>query len=106
MEEVEVMSAELEREALCAVAAHGILDHNSAVSIPNEYTLDGIASLMWGEGSTSTRELRHALDRLTDGGLLRKRNTGSPGYGDTYVSGPDVWSVRPDGLVYLWMGVG
>jgi hypothetical protein len=73
--------------------------------MPEDYHLERIATLMWGEGSVSTDELEHAVEALAEGGLLRRRDTSSYGYGDHYEPGPVVFSVTPKGLVYLWMGI-
>lgn len=87
-----------DKKVLAAVAAHGILNHNTAVELPDRFAARTICDL----SGVGFGEVPSCLERLTAEGLLRKRNTGYNGYGGARVEGVDVWSVTPKGLMALW----
>ncbi len=84
---------------LAAIAAHGILAHNSAVELPQSYTEKQIIEL----SKVGFGEVPYCLERLTANGYLRKRNSGYNGYGGYRVEGEDTWRVSPEGLIALWV---
>jgi hypothetical protein len=95
-EDPEVISAARRRRyVLARIAAHGILDHNTAVSMPNSFSAGKIAALVEHGGrpdllseSSVSDELLEDLRALTRAGLLREWK--------------DSWGVTPNGLVELW----
>lgn len=86
---------------LASIASAGILGHNTAVSMPKEFSFETIQRLLphpW-----AAEALACDLDTLTTQGLLYKRNTGRYGYGDFWEEGADVWKITAKGLCYLWL---
>lgn len=88
------------RLLLATIAAGGILEHNSAVKMPQSFSLDRILKSLLPDYDSEV--LKKDLDLLTEAGLLLKHNTGHSGYGNTWVSGVDTWRITSAGLVVLW----
>ena len=99
-EDPEIISiARRRRLTLALIAGHGILGHNSAVSMPGRFGAGRIAALVEHGGqpnlpdrSPVTDELLDDLRALTSARLL-------------YYGFDDEWSVTPAGLVALWTGL-
>lgn len=89
------------KRLLAAAAAKAVFDNRSSVSsrskgeMTRQELLDA-ADIGFGE-------IDPRLERLVEGGYLRKRNTGYYGYGDHYVDGVDVWAITHKGLMFLWV---
>ncbi len=92
------------RYLLAVIAAHGILGHNSAVPLPERFTMRELERLLPERllPDCTFGQLESDLNVLTDLGLIAKYNTGHADYGNTYVEGPDVWYITAAGLVELW----
>jgi hypothetical protein len=97
-EDPEIISvAKRQQRILALIAAHGILGHNSAVSMPDSFSAGRIEAMMEHGGqpnlpsdSPVSDELRADLRILTSSGLLR--------------CWKDCWMVTREGLVALWTG--
>lgn len=89
-----------QRLLLSTVAASGILNHNTATPMPKRFTESMLLDMLPAYRETDL--LQSDLLELTEAGLLVRYNTGHSGYGNTYVEGPDVWYVSPQGLIHLW----
>lgn len=84
------------RPVLAWIAAKGILGHNTAVEMPQRFT----AARIQEAHPDATIDV---LDQMVDMGVLARWNTGHSGYGDSYISGPDVYYVTEAGLMDLWL---
>jgi hypothetical protein len=97
-----VLASERRKRILALVAAHGILGHNSAVSMPEDFGAGQIAALCEHGGqpdqpsSVEPDEVLMAdLRALTNAGFLYRFES---------QSGRETWKVKPAGLVELWTG--
>lgn len=87
-----------ERKLLATIAAYGIINANTAVSLPATFTEKRLQELS-GIGFGETPGL---LESLENQGFVYSRDTGYYGYGDSHVEGEIVWKITAKGLVELW----
>jgi hypothetical protein len=92
------MFSQKDKTVLATIAAHGILNHNTAVDLPDSFSEKEILRI----SDIGFGELPYCLDRLEDSGYLSSRDTGYYGYGDQYVPGVKTWKITAKGLMALW----